>query len=109
MAVYREPFKHANENRRPTLTWPRQIPIDGEPKEVVAAVSAYSEFLETSNIPKCFIKAVPRAILVADQREYCRGWPNPHEVEVSTGHFVAEDAPQEVGEAIKSWMAQQGQ
>jgi haloalkane dehalogenase len=103
MAVYRKPYIEAGEARRPMLTWPRQIPIDGEPADVTAIVKAYSEWLATSSIPKLFINAEPGAILIGAQREFCRGWPNQREVTVRGSHFIQEDSPHEIGGAIAGW------
>ncbi len=103
MAVYRAPFACAGEDRRPTLTWPRQIPLDGEPPDVCAIVAGYSTWLETSNVPKLFINADPGAILVGDMRDCCRRWPNQHEVTVAGSHFIQEDSPTEIGNAIADW------
>lgn len=103
MAVYRKPYIEAGESRRPMLTWPRQIPIDGEPADVTAIVKAYSEWLATSSIPKLFINAEPGAILIGAQREFCRGWPNQREVTVRGSHFIQEDSPHEIGDAIAGW------
>lgn len=105
MAVYLEPFKEANEDRRPTLSWPRQIPIAGEPQNVVDIVQKYGECLSVWDVPKLFINADPGAILVGKQREYCRSWPNVTEVSVTAGHFVPEDAPNEVWEAVRNWLS----
>lgn len=104
MAVYRRPFQDAGEDRRPTLTWPRQIPIDGEPAEVVEIVQAYADWLVESELPKLFINAEPGAILIGPQREFCRTWPNQTEVTVSGNHFLQEDSPHEIGEAISDWL-----
>ena len=104
MAVYRRPFAHAGEDRRPTLTWPRQIPIDGEPADVHAIVTAYSEWLATTPIPKLFINAEPGAILAGPQREFCRGFANQTEVTVAGSHFIQEDSPAEIAAAIASWV-----
>lgn len=103
MAVYRRPFANSGEDRRPTLTWPRQIPIEGEPAEVVELVEAYGGWLENSPLPKLFINADPGAILTGRQREFCRSWPNQREVTVKGNHFLQEDSPDEIGEAIASW------
>ncbi len=103
MAVYRAPFARAGEDRRPTLTWPRQIPLDGEPRDVCDIVAGYSKWLETSNVPKLFINADPGAILVDDMRDCCRRWPNQHEVTVAGSHFIQEDSPAEIGQAIADW------
>lgn len=103
MDVYRRPFIEAGESRRPTLTWPRQIPIDGEPAEVVEIVQSYADWLSSSDIPKLFINANPGAILIGPQREFCRSWPNQTEITVAGNHFLQEDSPDEIGEAIAAW------
>jgi haloalkane dehalogenase len=103
MAVYRKPYVEPGEARRPMLTWPRQIPIDGEPADVTAIVKAYSEWLEGSSIPKLFVNAEPGAILIGAQREFCRRWPNQREVTVRGSHFIQEDSPHEIGGAIAGW------
>jgi len=105
MAVYREPFAEPGEGRRPTLTWPRQIPIEGEPAEVVEIVQGYADWMNTNEIPKLFIDADPGSILIGRQREFCRGWPNQTEVRVVGTHFVQEDSPDDIGEAIAKWLA----
>jgi len=103
MAVYRRPFHNSGEDRRPTLTWPRQIPIDGTPTEVVDIVQAYADWLAEADLPKLFINAEPGAILIGAQREFCRSWPNQTEVTVSGNHFLQEDSPHEIGQAIAAW------
>jgi|TARA_B100000809_G_scaffold167966_1_gene165327 haloalkane dehalogenase len=103
MDVYRRPYLEAGESRRPTLTWPREIPVGGEPEDVVQIVSEYAEWLAGSNVPKLFINAEPGAILTGPQREFCRTWPNQQEVPVKGIHFVQEDSPAEIGEAIAGW------
>jgi len=103
MEAYRRPFLNAGEVRRPMLTWPRQIPIDGEPADVVAITSDFSKWLSTSNVPKLFINANPGSILTGKQREFCRTWPNQREVTVKGLHFIQEDSPHEIGAAIASW------
>lgn len=105
MEVYRAPFLHPGEDRRPTLTWPRQIPLDGEPADVSAIVAGYSEWLRSSPVPKLFINAEPGAILVEGMREFCRSWPNQTEITVAGSHFIQEDSPTEIGEAIAAWRA----
>jgi haloalkane dehalogenase len=105
MAEYRRPFVEPGESRRPTLTWPRQIPIEGEPAEVVEIVEAYGAWMSSNDIPKLFVDAEPGAILVGPQREFCRGWPNQTEVRVAGNHFIQEDSPHEIGDAIASWIA----
>ncbi len=104
MAVYRKPFTEPGESRRPTLTWPRQIPIEGEPADVVEIVEQYGQWLSTSAIPKLFVNADPGAILAGPQREYCRAWPNQKEITVKGSHFIQEDAPQEIGQAIVDFL-----
>ena len=103
MEVYRQPFRNPGEDRRPTLTWPRQIPIDGEPPEVVDLVRSYADWLVQSELPKLFINADPGAILIGSQREFCRSWPNQKEVTVAGNHFLQEDSPDEIGQAIAQW------
>ncbi len=100
MTVYRRPYLEPGESRRPTLTWPREIPINGEPADVVAIVDAYSQWLASSDVPKLFINADPGAILTGPQREFCRSWPHQEEVTVAGSHFIQEDSPDEIGAAI---------
>jgi haloalkane dehalogenase len=104
MERYREPFREPGEGRRPTLTWPREIPIEGEPPDVTAAVEAYAAWLARSPLPKLFINAVPGAILTGAQREFCRTWPNQQEVAVTGSHFLQEDSPDEIGQAIAGFL-----
>ena len=104
MAEYRRPFLEPGEGRRPTLTWPREIPIEGEPEDVTEIVGSYAVWLRQSPLPKLFVNADPGAILVGEQREFCRSWPNQTEVTVSGIHFVQEDAPDEIGQAIADWL-----
>tara|TARA_X000001036_G_scaffold279317_1_gene259448 strand:+ start:273 stop:1136 length:864 start_codon:yes stop_codon:yes gene_type:complete len=103
-AEYIRPFINTGEDRRPTLTWPRQIPLDGEPSEVVEEVRKNSEFHKVSNIPKLFINADPGSILVGEQREFARTWKNQTEVTVSGNHFVQEDSSEEIGSALRSFV-----
>ena len=104
MAVYRKPFAEAGESRRPTLSWPREIPIDGEPPDVVKIVNSYGDWLRSaSSPPKLFVNAEPGSILIGTQREFCRSWPNQSEVTVKGNHFIQEDSPHEIGEAIAAW------
>jgi haloalkane dehalogenase len=104
MTVYRRPYLEAGEDRRPTLTWPRQIPLDGEPADVHEVVAQYSAWLNECDIPKLFINADPGAILIGKQREFCRGWKNITEVTVPGIHFLQEDSPHEIGDAISDWL-----
>ncbi len=104
MAVYRRPFANAGEDRRPTLTWPRQIPLEGEPAEVVELVQRYADWVVDSDIPKLFINADPGAILTGASREFCRTWANQQEVTVKGNHFLQEDSPDEIGQAVSDWL-----
>jgi haloalkane dehalogenase len=108
MAVYRRPYLEPGESRRPMLTWPREIPINGEPADVVAVVEAYARWLATSPVPKLFINADPGVILVGPQRDFCRSWPNQQEVTVKGSHFVQEDSPSEIGQAIAAFLLPTG-
>jgi haloalkane dehalogenase len=104
MDVYHRPFLNPGEDRRPTLTWPRQIPIEGKPKEVVEIVAKYGEWLSKSDIPKLFINAEPGAILVGRARDFCRTWPNQEEATVIGKHFIQEDSPDEIGQSIANFI-----
>jgi len=106
MEVYRRPFRNPGEDRRPTLTWPRQIPIDGGPQDVYDIVTDYSAWLVETDIPKLFVNADPGAILTGAQREFCRTFPNQQEVTVIGNHFLQEDSPDEIGAAIAEWRQQ---
>ena len=106
MTEYRRPYVEPGENRRPTLTWPRQIPIDGEPPDVVEIVANYGQWLAQATVPKLFINAAPGAILTGAQRQFCRTWPQQTEVTVQGVHFVQEDAPDEIGTALAAWLRQ---
>ncbi|TDF34919.1 haloalkane dehalogenase [Alteromonadaceae bacterium M269] len=104
-AEYRRPFEQSGEARRATLAGPRQLPIAGEPADTVAIVASYADFLATSeNIPKLFINAEPGAFLVGYARDFVRTWPNLKEVTVKGSHFIQEDSPKEIGEAIADWL-----
>ena len=103
MAVYRRPYLEPGESRRPTLSWPRQIPLDGEPADVVAIVQDYAEWLSRSDVPKLFVNAEPGAILIGAQREFCRRFLNQTEVTVEGSHFIQEDSPDAIGRAIADW------
>ena len=104
MAVYRRPYTEPGESRRPTLTWPRQIPIEGEPADVVEIARSYANWLASAAVPKLFVNAEPGAILRGAQREFCRSWPNQREVTVKGIHFVQEDSPDEIGQALAEWI-----
>jgi haloalkane dehalogenase len=105
MAEYRRPFVVPGEGRRPTLTWPRQIPIEGDPADVSAISAAYAAWLGKSRVPKLFLKAEPGAILANDRLiDLVRGWPALTEKTVAGIHFVQEDSPDEIGRAVVDWM-----
>ncbi len=104
MDHYRRPFVDPGEDRRPTLSWPRNIPIDGEPAEVVALVNEYRGWLEESDVPKLFVNAEPGAILTGRIREYVRSWPNQAEITVPGVHFIQEDSPHEIGSAVAQFV-----
>lgn len=110
MAVYRRPYLEPGESRRPTVTWPRQIPIDGEPEDVVAVAQAYSDWLSGTDVPagaevpKLFINAEPGALIRGATREFCRAWPNQTEVTVKGSHFIQEDSPAEIAAALADWL-----
>ncbi len=102
-AEYIRPFFNEGEDRRPTLTWPRQIPLDGEPNEVVEEVRKNAEFHKDSEIPKLFISANPGSILVGEQREFARTWKNQTEITVNGNHFIQEDSSEEIGTALREF------
>jgi haloalkane dehalogenase len=104
MERYRAPYRKVGESRRPTLTWPREIPIGGEPADVVRIVQEYADWLGKSPVPKLFVNAEPGSILVGAQREFCRTWPNQTEVSVRGNHFVQEDSPDEIGRALAAFV-----
>jgi len=104
MEAYRRPFATPGEDRRPTLAWPRELPIDGEPADVVAIVRQYADWMASNRLPKLFINAEPGAILVGAPREFCRSWPNQTEVTVPGIHFIQEDSPHEIGAALSAWV-----
>jgi haloalkane dehalogenase len=105
MDVYRRPYEQPGEGRRPTLTWPRQIPIEGEPADVVADVEAYGRWLAGEDSPpKLFVNAEPGSILVGKPREFCRAWPNQTEVTVPGLHFVQEDSGDAIGAAVADFI-----
>ena len=103
--AYRRPFADPGEGRRPTLTWPREIPVDGEPADTQAVVEAYGAWLARCDVPKLFINAEPGRIMMrGDNRAICRAWPNQREVTVAGLHYVQEDSPHEIGEALADFV-----
>ena len=103
MNEYRRPFND-KKSRRPTLDWPRQIPLENNPPEICRIVDSYSQWMAENNIPKLFINAEPGAILIGKQREFCRTWKNQKEVTVKGSHFIQEDSPNQIGNAIFDWL-----
>ena len=104
MEHYRRAFS-TPDDRQPTLNWPRQIPIDGEPEHMVKLVDSYGQWmLENTSLPKLFINATPGSILTGKAREFCRTWPNQYEVTVAGTHFIQEDSPDEIGSAVAEWL-----
>jgi haloalkane dehalogenase len=103
-AEWRRPFLRQGEDRRPSLSWPRNIPIDGAPQTTVRIAQAYADFMAKSPIPKLFINAEPGAILTGRPREFCRTWPNQTEVTVPGVHFIQEDSPKTIGEAVSAFV-----
>jgi haloalkane dehalogenase len=105
MAEYRRPYAEPGESRRPTLTWPRQIPIDGEPADVDAIVRDYSEWLSTTPLPKLFVRGEPGAVLGSGPGvDFCRTWPQQQEVSVAGIHYLQEDSPDAIGQALVDWL-----
>jgi len=100
---YRRPFREPGEGRRPTLSWPRQLPFSGEPKEICELVERYAEFMRTSPLPKLFVNAEPGRLLTGPMRDRVRAWPNQQEVTVKGLHYVQEDSPAEIAHAIRDW------
>jgi haloalkane dehalogenase len=103
MDEYRRPFRNPGEDRRPTLTWPRELPIEGEPADVLEIMERNSAWLAISQIPKLFINAEPGAVLVGRHRDICRSWPKQTEVTVRGLHYLHEDSPDEMGAAVRKW------
>jgi len=107
MAEYRRPYLVPGESRRPMLIWPREIPLGGEPRDVVEIADRYAQWLSASPVPKLFVNADPGTLLVGPQREFCRAWPNQEEVTVRGLHFIQEDSPAEIGQAIAAFLRRQ--
>jgi haloalkane dehalogenase len=103
--VYRRHVRNPGASRQPMLTWTRELPIAGEPADVVAIVEDYARFFSTSAIPKLFIDAEPGGFLIGAQREFCRAWPNQEQITIKGAHFLQEEAPDEVGELIAKFIA----
>lgn len=104
MSVYRRPYETPGEDRRPTLTWPREIPFNGEPADVASIVKEYSDWMSVNDMPKLFIEAKPGALLRGELKDYVRTWKNQKEVSVQGVHFIQEDCPDEIGRSISAWL-----
>jgi haloalkane dehalogenase len=104
MTRYRAPYRAPGESRRPTLTWPRQIPLDGEPADVVAVAGAYAAWLAETPVPKLFVNGDPGFLTTGALREFCRTFPNQEEVTVTGAHFVQEDSPDAIGRAVAAFV-----
>jgi haloalkane dehalogenase len=104
MDHYRKPFRNPGEDRRPTLSWPRNIPIEGEPADVVATVEEYGAWLAQSDVPKLFIKGEPGALIRGRALDFVRTWPNQTEVSVPGVHFIQEDSADEIGAAVAAFV-----
>jgi haloalkane dehalogenase len=107
MAEYRKPFLE-RDDRWPTLTWPREIPIGGTPADVTAIAADYARWMAENDLPKLFINAEPGAILTGATRDFCRTWKNQAEVTVAGSHFIQEDSGAEIGRAIANWIRDKG-
>jgi haloalkane dehalogenase len=105
MEVYRRHYRNPGPSRQPMLTWTRELPIEGQPKDVTEIVDSYSRWMASSSIPKLFINGDPAGFLIGAQREFCRTWPNQQEITVKGAHFLQEDSPTEVGEATARFIA----
>lgn len=103
MQTYREPFRD-RDARLPTLVWPRELPIEGEPADVTSIVKQYGAWLAQSSLPKLFVSAEPGSLLIGRARDFCRTWPNQHEMSVEGIHFIQEDAPAEIGRGLVAFL-----
>ena len=103
MTEYRRPYRTPGEDRRPTLTWPREIPIEGEPADTLAVIEENDAVLRASPLPKLFINTEPGAVLVGEHRDIIRRWPHQTEVTVAGLHYCHEDSPHEIGRALADW------
>lgn len=108
MAAYQQPFIEPGEGRRPMLSWPRQIVLDGEPEDVAEVIYSYADWMSTSDVPKLFVNADPGMILVEERRKFCRSWKNQSEITVVGKHILQEDSPYEIGAAIAKWVGSIG-
>ena len=105
LEIYRRHYRNPGPSRLPMLAWSRDLPIGGEPQDVVQIVDSYARWLSQSSVPKLFIDAEPGGFLIGAQREFCRAWPNQQIVQVQGAHFLQEDAPEAVGTATARFVA----
>jgi haloalkane dehalogenase len=105
MDAYRLPFIEPA-SRRPMLVWPRELPIGGQPADVVKIFEDYGDWLSRTPLPKLFINAEPGSQLIGRPREFCRAWPNQQEITVRGIHFIQEDSPHEIGSALARFVRQ---
>lgn len=105
LEVYRRHYRNPGPSRQPMLTWTRELPIEGQPADVVRIVESYARWLSQSPVPKLFIDAEPAGFLIGAQRDFCRSWPNQETVSVDGAHFLQEDSPAAMGEAIARFLA----
>ena len=108
MDTYRAPYREPGASRRPTLTWPREIPIDGEPADVTEIVTRNAAWMASSPVPKLFVNGDPGALLTGTLRERCRRWPAQDEVTVPGLHFLPEDSASEIADALDAWLGRLG-
>lgn len=106
-ATYRRPYLR-REDRWPTLSWPRQLPIAGEPEGIIGLVADYAAWMARNEIPKLFVSAEPGAILTGTVRDFCRAWKNQTEISVPGQHFIQEDNGPEIGRAVRAWAKEHG-
>ncbi|MDG2002076.1 MAG: haloalkane dehalogenase [Novosphingobium sp.] len=104
MDEYRRPFRNPGEDRRPTLSWPRQVPLASQPNEVTPIVEDYGNWLSASDTPKLLVKAEPGVLIKGPAYDFCRSWPNQREVEVAGLHFIQEDSPDAIGKALADFV-----
>ena len=104
MEHYRLPFRKPGEDRRPMLSWPRTLPLDGEPAEIVKLMEGYGGWLAQSNVPKLFINGEPGQVVRGRVREAIRSWSNQAEVTVKGRKLLQEDSPDEIGAAIAHFL-----
>src|SRR5271165_4056906 len=102
---YRRPFLEPGEGRRPTLSFPRNLPLDGEPPETVQAIAESANWMAHSvDLPKLLVRGAPGTLVRGRVLETVRAWPNQTEVAVKGVKFLQEDSPEEIGTAIADFV-----